>query len=524
MPILLEKEETAAGTASIEWLLKGIREAVLAKKPVLREILEKHGTKMLYDYAKDYDAVNVNPPVKRRQDEFITALGAIVERKLGAEIARSVEKQLEKFYYVSTADHHGPISHPFFVNSNLLIASPYGDFPESPLHNVIVLACANVSQNNSSFPRGIQFHSLTKGKTSVVSAPFFPAQTRLCPVFNFRAYTKEDIARTKKALQQKAQNGEARKIDADNVCQLISEIYEDPSAFACQTYSEQITRTNQKLWNKFFESSNLTQAPQLVYLEIEEVVAELLVQYHLYNDTTVHHMLFDLTCFPLIHEYFEGITGTFSTTEGWGTYFFWALPEGAKYRVQLVREGNTLVTPDRSFTIPLTPEGIQKGLESKVLVPSTMLNYVLLSFYYGLKCLGGFSQVNYLTFMKHAYIKMQLDRGNYKSIEVCARAQTKELVGDVTIAFMQTLEGDLAPATGIDLALFGNSKTCGTFIDVAKRISLEEGLNPLMPELYRIIYPESERDENLLTLTSEQIARSTGIENKISPCLTFPGA
>ena len=48
-------------------------------------------------------------------------------------------------------------------------------------------------------------------------------------------------------------------------------------------------------------------------------------------------------------------------------------------------------------------------------------DFFVLSFYYGLKCVGG--QLNQL-FNRHenAYIKMNVDRGNYRSIEARARA------------------------------------------------------------------------------------------------------
>jgi hypothetical protein len=198
------------------------------------------------------------------------------------------------------------------------------------------------------------------------------------------------------------------------------------------------------------------------------------------------------------------------------------LPEGKKYREQLWKEGNFLVTEDKKYRVELTPEALKKAIEAREIIPSTMLNYITLSFYYGLKCLGGFSQVNYLTFMKNAYIKMQADRGNYRSIEVCARAQTKELVGDVNAAFLRTPRGELLPATGIDLILYGHKDSWSSFIKQSKTITVEEALNPMMPELYKIIYSEGERDSELLALTAEDITRHTQLREKIEACIAFP--
>ena len=126
--------------------------------------------------------------------------------------------------------------------------------------------------------------------------------------------------------------------------------------------------------------------------------------------------------------------------------------------------------------------------------------------------------MNYLTHMKNAYIKMQVDLGNYRSIEVCARAQTKEMGGDYTIAFLGGPNGEMVPATGMDLILYGNKDTFKILTEESKQITLEEGVNPLMPEFYRIVYPESERDPELLGITAEDITRLTGLDQKIKAC------
>src|SRR5581483_7014348 len=170
-------------------------EKVLEKRPVLREIIQKRGKKNLYDYAKDYINVNLNPPIQQRQDEMIGTFQSEVERLLGNQVAQEAAQQLAAHYYVSTADHHGPVTHPFFVNSNLLTAAPFFEHSDSVLKNVIVLACGSVSLNNSSWPRGLLFNTYTKDKIQTQKLSFFPAKDRLCPVFNYRAYTKEDIER-----------------------------------------------------------------------------------------------------------------------------------------------------------------------------------------------------------------------------------------------------------------------------------------------------------------------------------------
>lgn len=313
-------------------------------------------------------------------------------------------------------------------------------------------------------------------------------------------------------------SGDVRQQEAEKIHGIIDEIYAQPEILGMPTYSEQITKSNFHLWKKFFEVSNVT-PPNLIYLEVESLVNRLLIEYHIFSHTIITHFLFDPEYDPLIYQYFEGIMGAFSRKEKWGTYLFWALPKGAKYRMQLWKEGNFLVTEDGSYKIELTPENIKKALDSKELLPSMMLCFIVLSFYYGLKCLGGFSQTNYLTLMKNAYIKMQVDLGNYRSIEVCARAQTKEMGGDFTIAFLGGPKGEMVPATGLDLILYGNEQTWSCLIEESKLITLQDGVSALMPEFYRILYTEPEREAELMAVTPDDIAKLIHLDEKIKPCV-----
>jgi hypothetical protein len=191
--------------------------------------------------------------------------------------------------------------------------------------------------------------------------------------------------------------------------------------------------------------------------------------------------------------------------------------------LQLWKKGNWLESADGSYRIELRPDTIREALKKRELIPGMMLCYILLCFYYGLKCLGGFSQVNYLTFMKNAYIKMQADRGNYKSIEMCARAQTKEMCGDVALAFLGLPDGSLTPATGLDLILHGSEYTWPKLVELSKLITLEEALNPMMPEFYRIVYAEDVRKSDLNAVTAEDIVKLTGLDKKMKACAYLNG-
>lgn len=496
-----------------------IKTAVLSKRPVLNELISKRGTKSLYEYTKEYISVNLNPPIKQRQDELVNTFKAEVAKLLGAEVAAKAARQLERYYYVSTADHHGPICHPFFVNANLLLAAPYQEINDPDLQYVIVLACASISFRNSSFPRGLLFHNAASAGLPVERVAFFPASMRACPVFNWRSYTVAEIEEIKRTVQNKAKAKTLTSDVATKISQLMDEVYLAPEAIAQKTFSEQTTINNYALWQKFFPENNPAPA-NLICLEQETLVMRLIENFHLDQDTTIYHILFDPDYDPLMMQYFEDVMGAFSVAKNWGSYLFWGMPKGQKYRVQLWKKGNWLVAADGSYKVELTPMAIRAAIEAREIFPTTLLDFIVLSFYYGLKCVGGFNQINYLTDMKNNYIKMQVDRGNYKSIEVCARAQTKEMNDGFTLAFLQAQQQTYA-ATGLDFVLYGQPDTWQRLVKTIKNISVEEAFYPLLPELYRVIYNEKDRLPELSAITDADLMEISGVSKKIIPCVTL---
>lgn len=67
----------------------------------------------------------------------------------------SVVRSLTKNYCISTADHHGPLGHPFFFQSAILRGLVRPDEP------IVNLCTSHVSLGNSSYPRGLVVHGVT---------------------------------------------------------------------------------------------------------------------------------------------------------------------------------------------------------------------------------------------------------------------------------------------------------------------------------------------------------------------------
>lgn len=497
-----------------------LKSRVLAKRPILGQILAKKGKKNLLEYAHEYVDVNLSPALPRRQAELLETVQELTQERFGDEVAESVVKQLKRHYFVSTADHMGPLTHPFFVNSNLLTVAPLISRPDSVLKNIVVLGCANVSYNNSSFPKGLLFHSYVNKTLTQQRLSFLPSKPDKQVVYSIPAFNSESLKKVYGDLKTMQIKNEIGKREYDILQGLIQDVYDKPEILECRDYCEQSAKTNFHLWKRFFQASGIV-LPNLIHLEKEWVVVKLISKYHLYQDTIINHVLFDPSYESYINNYFEGIYGSFSRKDLKGTYLFWALPEGGRDYIQLWREGNYLVSKDGSYKIELHPEVIKKAMESKELIPNILLKFMVICFYYGLKCLGGFNQVNYLTMMKNNYIKMNADLGNYRSIEMCARAQTKEMIDGLSIAFLETPTDPFALATGLDLILYGKKDGWENIMNVARNVTFEEAFNPLLPEIYKISYDKKEWEEDLVNIKDSDIFALTNLDKKSKACASI---
>jgi hypothetical protein len=219
----------------------------------------------------------------------------------------------------------------------------------------------------------------------------------------------------------------------------------------------------------------------------------------------------------LLLKHFDGIIRGFSTKNKIGTYLFWALPNGQKYRVQLWKVGNYLQTDDGSYKIELTPEGLRNAIRKKELIPSTLMSFILLAFYYGVRLVGGKDQTTYLTQMKEAFIGMQNEYDDKEEISSLDDLRTTDLSITVnTLAYVQTPH-DKLPATSIDLIQYGNHSTFSIMKLLSKVLTLKETFYRALPEYYQRFYKEDEQDPMLRRITKEDLEKYLGLENAIVP-------
>lgn len=506
-----------------------LKQVIWKRRPILGNIMKKRGNKTLYEYAKEFLDVNPAPGLDERKVEVVQVVEEILSKRLGADVAGRVSAQLKKLPLVSTADHHAPIDHPFWVNSNIISALPGVDSPNHDLEFMIDFSFASVSVNNASgFPRGIIFHGGINGRGNLIRLPLLPDKLKMGVAVRMEAITKGDIEKALVELDKKERAGEVLPDRAKGVRGCIAKYFDNDNILGCKDFCSQITKVNYKMWRDLFHAARLggmgncndsvlsKNVPDLIYLEIETIVERLLLEKHLNNKgSLIYKFLFGEGVSSLVYKHFEKIPGAFSLKTQWGTYLFWATD--AKYRrTALMLNRGKLHSKDNDFVFDWNSEAIALALKERKIFPSMMLCYVMISLYYGMKCLGGFSQVNDLTLTKEAWQEYLREVGEEGEADRVELVQTKELGGDgMVLVYMKTGNGKIVQATGIDMILDDGDTDFNKYIELSKKVTLAEAMDPMIPDMYEVLYSQKDRDPKLDSVIPEQILENSPIYEKL---------
>jgi hypothetical protein len=504
-----------------EKTIEALKQAIWSRRPILGDIMQKHGNKILSKYSEDFMDVNPAPGLDSRKPEIIAVIEELVTGRLGAEVGKGVAKQLTKLPLVSTADHHASIDHPFWVNANIISGIPLYEDPDPDIRYLIVLSFSSVSVNNASgYARGILFNG-GNGSPQVIRLPILPDKVKMSVVYGTRTFTREDLTKAEGELLKKEKAGEISLGRGEQIRGFLEETFATDAVLGASQLCSQISRINFAFWRRIFhgpkgKKTDDRPLPDLVYFDIETLVTQLLLRIHLKDKSSlIHRVLFDPAFQPLIRTHFNNLAGSFSIEKGWGTYMFWGINEKQR-RVSTKLQSGKLVFADSDVAIDWTPDAVWQALKNKQIFPSMLLCYLIVSLYYGFKCLGGFCQVHDLTVIKEAWRTILLALGETAEADAVVPVQTKELGGDgMVLSYMPVGKGDIAPATGIDMALSDDDTSFGKYVELGKRVTMMEMMCSMLPEMYTVLYSEADRDPALLALTPEQILRVTGVAEKL---------
>lgn len=225
---------------------KELLKHVLNHTPALKILLEKYWNLSVYDYGKKFYESRRNSV---RKNDFIEILHeylwGIFSQK---SIIDAVLKSLESNFCISSADHHGPIGHPFFFQSTIL------RWLVHPENTIVNLCTSHVSLGNSSYPRGFFVSSDTK-ENYQFWLPFFPAKDRMLPVFWHHAFQKENIKNCIYQLRKYEKEKHVSPEKANLIENWMQNRLLSDDMLSKKTYSEQITAINDALWRDIFQGT-----------------------------------------------------------------------------------------------------------------------------------------------------------------------------------------------------------------------------------------------------------------------------
>lgn len=444
--------------------LDQMREAVFRHKPEFERVIATFGAYSLRDYfaqlGTHYQPTYV--PSDRRI-ELINALTGKTRELFGNDMAIRLGEAVSARYGVSTANHHDTATHPFFAHA--LIASGYTQAPSG--RSVLpILSCAGVSLGNSSFPRGLLIHDShdQPARLHLVSL-----KDRHRPVYGHPGYSREALVHVAASIDRLALS-----IHDKEQLRLLIESSFGGRALEQHALVDQLSVGVHALYKHIPGLATI----DVVYLPQEAITLDLLKHHHLAERTILYQILFEPAVREFFLQRFEGITGAFGP--GFGTHLFWGLSPSGRVPLRVV--GDSL-TDGHNWRVQLAPADILAAIEAGTLMPSMSLTFLTIALYYGLNCFGGFSQVQYLTQMKAAYLAMLQRIPDVEAETKIAQAvPTSDLFGELVLATFESGE----PATALDIALRPHIYTESYLSDRVRETTVAEAVDRMMPELYLI--------------------------------------
>jgi hypothetical protein len=469
--------------------LNRLKAEVFAKQKTLAKIYKEFGEQSLFDYAQGWKVSLVSKNTRA----FFDSAGSLLQKVYPESVVNEALIQTGQMPLVSTIDHHGILNHPFFVNSNLIFGQRRG------LKYLLCLSTAGVSLNNSSWP-GCLLLSRPDGQTERLS--FFPDRLKTRAVLTANNFSKEDSARVEnqiKTLDFLPFDGRQRLLG------LIQEIFHSPELFNFKNFAAQASYVSGALWEKIFPD-----APKLLYLPLESLISDIIVKEIAANkDHLLYKLFFTAPGWDSIEKYFSGTLGAFGGGHK-GSFLFWGI-DGKGRRIRLARQKDKLYHGD--FAVSSSAESIVGGLQTGKLYPTSLICFLVL-LYYGVTCLGGFNQVNWLTDIKEKFADLLAGIGE-KDLAAWILSVPTENFAEGSLAFGISPQGQIYKPTGLDLFLRNDPGIYEKYRQLASKITLGESIDAALPEIYKIITPAPDRIGSLADLTESTAINESGLADKV---------
>lgn len=388
----------------------------LQDKPALSQILHSHGEQSVTDYVSFLYKTHASPLTLHRHEHLSSVLSHLSEKILGIPYHKDAD--LLETGITSTADHHGVLTHPFALSANYIRALL---LEQNGFSTLTTLSCAGISLSNNSFPRGYLFHD---GKDILHVFPLLSLHHKNTPVYVAPSITQKAIQKTLDRVYLVDLPTSEKKV----IISFLKGLLNDPILYTLADFDEQSSYINFLFFKHIPGCENI----DVYYFSQESVVRELLLKYHLFEHTVISELLYSTNYQTAFKKHFNSLVGAFDTTMGTGTELFWGIDKHRRVSMSII--DGFLVSQDKRLSIQLSPESLKKALEEKQLMPSMALTFIILSFYYGVICGGGYSQVDYLGTLQDAWNSLLEDVSESAHIDK-STIPTNLYLGD--FAFLQ---------------------------------------------------------------------------------------
>jgi hypothetical protein len=444
------------------------------------KVIKSYGKLTLGAYAKTLSE-NQIPPLQSRED-LIRVAEQYVHRLLGKNLASALNMKLRETPVLLTANHHG-VDYSR-VQTSLLYALPSLQGPlEDSISIIPVFAFGSVSLNNPTFPQGILLSrkkrnskNILKNGERFLKINIFPNCHKQSMVATAPAFTEVMVQMALKKIENLFNARKISQIEKDTLHAILQREYLKDEVLQLKNYTDQAVLLNHRLWKMVFSKGLQKMMPERVYLEMEQIVVQLLEEDIIDENSLSHRVLFDknlrdavvLTLNDKIACWHKGklnklLYGNLSTKERndfiqqSGTIFFWGIDKrGRRIHLTLVSEDGKewlkgIDDAGDVYKCLYTPEAIRNGLHQQKLLPGLFVVFLSVAFARGFLCLGGPFQVTYLPIMQAGLAKALFSIADYTGWAEKVAAVPTANFGSSMVFMLAKYLNEISPAGTVEL-------------------------------------------------------------------------
>jgi hypothetical protein len=331
-------------------------------------------------------------------ERFINRIVGETKRILPETDGESLRSQLKQYPVISYADHHGLLHYSLLYNSNILY---YLLMNKLSLPYIVVFASGSIPLVNISYPRGFFF--------SNARFNFFSERKSKVPVYLFDEFIRADKSAGMASFllnYNRVELEDQKKIFLEHLFFDCLEI--EKAGRIYDSFSDQVTFLNSRLWKYFFDDTIRDKVPDIIYLQSNKIIRDLLIEEIEQSDSLISIILFNRDVRKIFIENFKNIPCCWG--DNYGSQLFWGISEKKK-TVPLKINNDKEILYGEGITLKLTGGEIIDALNGKSILPTVMLDFMIISFINGFSAMGGFNQVEYLPQMQAALLKSVREAG-----------------------------------------------------------------------------------------------------------------